>query len=265
MAVQTLLKSEQDLADARKKLQIEEEARKSAESTSEGYQKQAGEQARLLREMKAELKKTQEQALVFKKHLEETQKLRERAEKLKEQAEKAKINAEQAMNEAEQRGYEVGIAETEKALRAEVPEVCHIYCARTWSEALNRAGVEASFELRKPENVFYPEAIRPSVLLPHQANAPSPAINLNEEVLPRNSPPRDQPESTKEGLAPPGASPDKTTSASEAETASQGFQRDLGSTVLPTGGITKAKEGITTSEADLPASQKPQIQLKLKK
>ena len=41
------------------------------------------------------------------------------------------------MNEAEQRGYEVGIAETEEALRAEVPVVCRIYCAKTWDEALN--------------------------------------------------------------------------------------------------------------------------------
>ena len=131
MAVQTLSKSEQDFVDARKKLQVEEEARKSAELTSEGYQKQAEEQARLLREVNAELKKTQEQVLVLKKHLEETQKLREQAEKLKDQAEKARINSEQAMNEAEQRGYDIGIAETEKALRAEVPEVCRIYCART--------------------------------------------------------------------------------------------------------------------------------------
>ena len=38
-AVQTLSKSEQDLVNARKKLQVEEEARKNAESTSEGYQK----------------------------------------------------------------------------------------------------------------------------------------------------------------------------------------------------------------------------------
>ena len=58
MAVQTLSKSEQDLADARKKLQVEEEARKSAESASEGYQKQAEEQARLLCEMNAKLRKT---------------------------------------------------------------------------------------------------------------------------------------------------------------------------------------------------------------
>ena len=93
------------------------------------------------------------------------------------------------MNEAEQKGYEIGIAETEKALKAEVPEVCRIYCARTWSEALNRAGVETSSELRRPENVYYPEAIRPSAPQPYQADAPSPVINLNEEVLPRNSPP----------------------------------------------------------------------------
>ena len=146
----------------------------------------------------------------------------------------------------------MGIAETEKALKAEVPEVCRIYCARTWSEALNRAGVEASFELRKPENVFYPKAIRPSVLLPHQADTPSSIINLNEEVSPHSFPPRSQPKLAKEGLAPPGASLDKTTTASEAETASQGFQRDLDSTVLTTGGVTKVKEGITTSRQTYP-------------
>ena len=107
--------------------------------------------------------------------------------------------------------------------------------------------------------------IRPSVLLPHQADAPSSVINLNEEVSPHSFLPRGQPELAKGGLAPPGASPDKTTTASEAETTSQGFQQDLDSTVLPIGGITKAKEGITTLEADIPASQNPKIQLKLKK
>ena len=94
--------------------------------------------------------------------MEETQKLREQAEKSREEAEKAKTEAERAMNEAEQRGYEVSIAETEEALRAEVPVVCRIYCAKTWDEALNRAGVKASSELQRPKNVFYPEAIRPS-------------------------------------------------------------------------------------------------------
>ena len=203
-AVQTLSKSEQDLTVARKKLQVEEEARKSAELASEGYQKQAEEQTKLLHEANAELKKTQEQVLVLKKHLKETQKLREQAEKLKEQA--------------EQKGYELGIVETEKALRAEVPEVCRIFCARTWNEALNRAGVEASSELRKPENVYYPEAIRSSVPQSYQADTPSPAINPpNKEVLSRHS-------------------PNKPTTASKSGTTSHDFQQELDSTVQSTGG-----------------------------
>ena len=39
--LQTLTQSEQDLVDARKKLITEEQARKSADSALEGYQKQA--------------------------------------------------------------------------------------------------------------------------------------------------------------------------------------------------------------------------------
>ena len=216
-------------------------------------------------EANAELKKAQEQVLVLKKHSEETQKLRERAEKSREEAEKAKTEAERAMNEAEQRGYEVGIAETEETLRAEVPAVCRIYCAKTWDEAFNRARVKASSELRKLENVFYPEVIRPSALPPLQVEAPPSVVNPNEEVLPCSFPFSGQPESAKRGIVPSGASLDKTTTASEAETASQSFQQALASTVLPTGGVTKDKEEITTSEPDKSAGQDPKIQFKLKK
>ena len=197
--------------------------------------------------------------------MEETQKLREQAEKSREEAEKAKTEAEQAMNEAEQRGYKVGIAETEKALRADVLVVCRIYCAKTWDKAFNWAGVEASSELRKPENVFYPEAIRPSAPPPHQAEAPPSIFNPIEEVLPQGLPPLGQPEPAKGGIALPEASSDKTATASEAETASQSFQQDLASTVLPTGGATKDKEEVTTLDADKSASQAPKIQFKLKK
>ena len=218
-----------------------------------------------MREANAELKKAREQVLAFRKHLEETQKLRERAKKSREQAEKAKIKAEQAMNKAEQRGYEIGIAETEEALRAEVSAVCRIYCAKTWDEALNRAGVEASSELRKPKNIFYPEAIHPSALLPPQAEAPPPVINPNKEVLPHHLPLSSQQESATGGIALPGASLNKTATALEAEVTSQTFQQDLASTVLSTGGISKDKEKITTSEANKSASQALKIQLKLKK
>ena len=97
------------------------------------------------------------------KQLEEAQRLKDQAEKSREEAEKAKVEVKQATNMAEQKGYDLGVAETEETLRAEVLVVCRIYCAQTWDEALNRAGVEASSELRKAENVFYPPAIRVSV------------------------------------------------------------------------------------------------------
>ena len=65
------------------------------------------------------------------------------------QAEEDKVKAEKERDEVEQHGYDVGIVETEDALRAEVPTVCRAYCIQTWEEALNRAGIEASSKLRK--------------------------------------------------------------------------------------------------------------------
>ena len=47
----------------------------------------------------------------------------------------------------------MGVAETEEALRAEVLEVCKFYCLQVWNKALDQAGVEVSFTLRRPENV----------------------------------------------------------------------------------------------------------------
>ena len=169
------------------------------------------------------------------------------------------------MNEAEQRGYEVGIAETEEALRAEVPVMCRIYYAKTWDKALNRAGVEVSSELRRLENVFYPEAIHLSDTPTPQAETIPSTVNPNEEVLPPSLPPPDQPDPTKEDTTPPEASSDKTAAASEAEVASPNFQQDLASTILPAGGATKDKGEVTTAEVDKPASQAPKIQIKLKK
>ncbi|KAL0000243.1 hypothetical protein SO802_019845 [Lithocarpus litseifolius] len=59
-------------------------------------------------------------------------------------------------------GYDVGVAETEEALRAKVSGVCRTYCLQVWNEVLNQAGVEASSALRRAENVYYPPAIRSS-------------------------------------------------------------------------------------------------------
>ena len=67
---------------------------------------------------------------------------------------------EKAKDQAKQNGYDVGITETEKALKAEVSGVCRAYCLQVWNEALNLAGVEASLALRIAENVYYPPTIR---------------------------------------------------------------------------------------------------------
>ena len=77
--------------------------------------------------------------------MEETQRLREQAEKARAEAEKAKAEAKRVKDEAEQHGYDVGVAGTEDALRAEVPAICRAYYAQIWEEALNRAGIDASF------------------------------------------------------------------------------------------------------------------------
>ena len=86
---------------------------------------------------KRRIKGCQDQMAALKKQLEEVQKLKDQAEKSREEAEKAKAEAKQATNDAEQKGYDLGVAETEENLKAEVPMVCHIYCAQTWNEALN--------------------------------------------------------------------------------------------------------------------------------
>ena len=57
--------------------------------------------------------------------------LKDLVEKAKLQAEEDKVKAEKERDEAEQHGYYVGVAETEDALRAEVPVVCRAYCVQT--------------------------------------------------------------------------------------------------------------------------------------
>ena len=72
-----------------------------------------------------------EQLATLRTQLEETQKLKDQSEKAKVEVERAKAKAESEKDEAEQHGYDVDVAETEEALRAEVPAVCRAYCAQT--------------------------------------------------------------------------------------------------------------------------------------
>ena len=52
------------------------------------------------------------------------------------------------------------MAETQAALKAQIPRVCRLYCSQVWNEALKQAGVDASSNLWKAESVFYPPAIQ---------------------------------------------------------------------------------------------------------
>ena len=112
-----------------------------------------------MHEANDQLAASKEQLATLRKQLKEAQRLRNQAEKAKAEVEKAKAEAEKENDEVEQHGYNIGVAETEDALRAEVPNICRAYCTQTWEKAFNQAGVEASSELRRPENVFFPPTI----------------------------------------------------------------------------------------------------------
>ena len=134
---------------------------------------------------------------------------------------------------AEQKGYDLEVAETKKTLRAEIPVVCRIYCAQTWDEALNLARVEASSELRKAENVFYSPAIQVSAPLSTQAKVTSITTDPNSEASLQDPSPSGQQELAKKASASQEAPLDKVAAVPEAEAASQDFQQDLASTVMP--------------------------------
>ena len=130
----------------------------------------------------------------LKQQLKAANKLKDLAEKAKLQAEEDKVKAEKERDEVEQHGYDVGVAETEDALRAEVPAVCRAYCAQTWEEALNQAGVEVSSELRRPERIIFPSALQ----IPKQTEIAPLAPQPITEAPPKYPPSTDQPEQGKE-------------------------------------------------------------------
>ena len=132
--------AEKKSQDLNAKLLEAERDKKSIEAALDVVERQAETQCKLLRQAKYDLATARSQIKVLTKKLEE-------AEKAKEQT--------------KQEGYEVGVTETEEALRAEVAEVCRFYCLQVWNETHNQAGVEASSALTRVEKVYYPLAIRP--------------------------------------------------------------------------------------------------------
>ena len=129
--MQTLAVAENSNTDLKKKLIAKEQTRKSTNSALKGAERQAESQRKLACEANDQLAASKEQLAALKKQLGEAQRLRDQAEKAKVEAKKAKAKAERERDEAEQHGYDVGVAETEDALRAEVPAVCRAYCTQT--------------------------------------------------------------------------------------------------------------------------------------
>ena len=163
----TLKNSEADLLKAREDLKEVTRAKDSAETSLAGAQKQAEDQTRRLLEVEEQLHIAKEQIVDLKKKLAEVEGAKnvaiwakDEAVRAKEEAEFARTEAECSKEKAEEEAYDAGVAETEAALKAQVPGVCKLYCSQVWNEALKRASVDASSDLWKAECVFYPPAIR---------------------------------------------------------------------------------------------------------
>ena len=102
------------------------------------------------------------------------------------------------------------MAEIEDALRADVLAVCCAYYTQTWEEALNRAGIDASSKLRKPENIIFPPAFQ----IPNQKEAAPPASQPAKEAQPQHPPSSSQQEQGKEQETLKDSSSDKVTEVS---------------------------------------------------
>ena len=121
------------------------------------------------------------------------EKARDEAIKARAEAEKAKEQAEEIKEQVEQEAYELGVAETETNLKAQVPGVCKLYCFQVQVEALNQAGVEASSELMRAENVYYPPAIQESAPTSSEANTAPETAKVGQGNVTNAPTPLDKP------------------------------------------------------------------------
>ena len=142
-------------------------ARDSTESGLASAQKQAKDQTRRLLEAEDQLKIAKEQIIDLKKKLVEAEGTknvvkwaRDEALRAKEEAMFARVEAKSSKEKAEEEVYDLGVAETQATLKAQVFGVCWLYCSQVWNESLKQVGVEVSSDLWKVENVYYPIAIR---------------------------------------------------------------------------------------------------------
>ena len=74
--------------------------------------------------------------------------------------------AQEAAKDAETSAYERGVLETEAMLTAEVIVVCREYCAETYNQAFDQAGIPADSDLRRVDQVYYPKDLRENTTTP---------------------------------------------------------------------------------------------------
>ncbi|XP_050277760.1 uncharacterized protein LOC126719222 [Quercus robur] len=166
-ATRILKNSEVDLLKAREELKEMTRARDSTEAGLAGAQKQVEDQTRHLLEAEDQLKIANEQINDLKKKLSEAEGVKSVAEWAQDEALRAKIEmkfarmeAKSSKEKAEEEAYDLGMAKTQATLKAQVPGVCRLYYSQVWNKVLKQAGVEASSDLWKVGNVYYPSAIR---------------------------------------------------------------------------------------------------------
>ena len=93
-------------------------------------------------------------------------------------AEEALKMAQEATIAAETSAYERGVLEMETRLNVEVTAICREYCAETYNQALNRAGIPPDSDLRKTDQVYYLEDLRENPTPPPPpADLPLPPSN----------------------------------------------------------------------------------------
>ena len=111
-------------------------ARDSAESGLASALKQAEDQIRRLLEAEEQLQIAKEQIVDLKKKLTEVEGAknvaewaRDEAQRAKEEAVFARTKAKCSKEKAEEEAYDLGVAETQTTLKAQVPRVCRLYCS----------------------------------------------------------------------------------------------------------------------------------------
>ena len=109
-------------------------------------------------------------------------KLKAELKKVKEVARVAQV----VVEASEQRSYDLGVQETKARLTEELAGVCREYCQKVWVKGLNLAGVLATLDLRRDENIYYPKDLRevPAAPLGPETDAAVAATVLGQLLSP---------------------------------------------------------------------------------